>query len=59
MIKSRMMRWAGHVVSMGEKVYTILMVEPEGKSPLGRSRWVENIKIDSRELGWGCMSWIH
>jgi hypothetical protein len=34
MIKSRRMRWAGHVVSMGEKVYTILMVEPERESPL-------------------------
>jgi hypothetical protein len=33
MIKSRRMRWAGHVVSMGENVYTILMAESEGESP--------------------------
>jgi hypothetical protein len=49
MMKSRRMRWAGHVARMGEtrNAYRILMGKPEGKRPLGRSRrrWVENIKI--------------
>jgi hypothetical protein len=48
MIKSRRMRWAGHVVRLGEKrnAYRILMGEPEEKRPLGRPRrmWVDNIK---------------
>jgi hypothetical protein len=36
------------------------MGKPEGKRPLGRSRhrWVDNIKIDLREIGWDCMNWI-
>jgi hypothetical protein len=50
MIKSRRMRWAGHVARMGEKrnAYRILVGKPEGKRPLGRPRrrWVDNIKID-------------
>jgi hypothetical protein len=50
MIKSRRIRWAGHVARMGEKwnAYRILVGKPEGKRPLGRPRrrWVENIKID-------------
>jgi hypothetical protein len=51
MIKSRRMRWAGHVAGM-EK--------PEGKRPLGRTicRWVDNNKMDFREVGWGGMDWI-
>jgi hypothetical protein len=34
--------------------------KPEGKRPLGRSghRWVDNIKMDLREIGWGGMDWI-
>jgi hypothetical protein len=52
-IKSRRMRWAGHVAPMGAKrnvVYRILVGKPEGKSPLGRPRrrWVDNIKMDLR-----------
>jgi hypothetical protein len=47
-IKSRRMRWAGHVSRMGEKrnVYRILVGKPEGKRPLGRlrRRWTDNIK---------------
>jgi hypothetical protein len=62
MIKSRRMRWAGHVARMGEKrnAYTILVGKPEGKRPLGRTRrrWVDNIKIDFREIGWDGMDWI-
>jgi hypothetical protein len=55
MIKSRMMRWAGHVARMGEKrnAYRILVGKPEGKRPLGslRRRWVDNIRIDLGEVG--------
>jgi hypothetical protein len=59
MIKSRRMRWAGHVARMGEEkekknAYKILVGKPEGKRPLGRPscRWVHNIKMDLREIGW-------
>jgi hypothetical protein len=49
-IKSRRMRWAGHVARMGEKrnAYRLLVGKPEGKRPLGRPRrrWIDNIKID-------------
>jgi hypothetical protein len=52
MIKSRRMRWAGHVARMGEKrnAYRIKVGKPEGKRPLGRPRhrWVDNIKMDLR-----------
>jgi hypothetical protein len=62
MIKSRRMRWAGHVARIGEKrnAYRILVGKPEGKRPLGRStcRWVENIEIDLREMGWDGVVWI-
>jgi hypothetical protein len=55
MIKSRSMRWAGHEARMGEKrkAYRILVGKPEGKSPLGRPRrrWMDNIKMDLREIG--------
>jgi hypothetical protein len=47
---------------MGTKrnTYRILMGKPEGKRPLGRPRcgWVDNIKLDLREIGWGGMDWI-
>jgi hypothetical protein len=53
-IKSRRMRWAGHVAQMGEKrnVYRLLVGKPEGKRPLGRPRrmWINNIKIDLLEI---------
>jgi hypothetical protein len=57
MIKSRRMRWAGHVARMGQKrnAYMILVGKPEGKSTLGRStrRWVNNIKMDFGDrMGW-------
>jgi hypothetical protein len=56
-IKSRRMRWVGHVARMGEerKVYKVLVVKPEGKRPLGRPRrrWEGGIKMDLREIGWG------
>jgi hypothetical protein len=56
------MRWAGHVARRGEKrnVYRILVGKPEGKRPLGRPRrrWVDNIKMDLREIGWDGTDWI-
>jgi hypothetical protein len=62
MIKSRRMRFAGHVARMREKrnAYRIFVRKPEGKRPLGRPRrrWVDNIKMDLREIGWGSMDWI-
>jgi hypothetical protein len=55
MIKSRRMRWAGHVARMGETrdACRILVGKPEGKRPLGRRRrkWVDNIKMDLRKIG--------
>jgi len=60
-IKSRRMRWAGHVARMGEGrgVYRILVRKPEGRRPLGRPRrrWEDNIKMDLREVGCGCVEW--
>jgi hypothetical protein len=56
MINSRRMRWAGHVAQIGARrnACRILVGNPEGKRPLGspRSRWVNNIKMDLREIGW-------
>jgi hypothetical protein len=63
MIKSRSMRWAGHVACMRAKrhEYRVLVEEPEGKRPLGRCRhrWEDNVKMDLREIRWGGMDWIH
>jgi len=54
-IKSRRMRWAGHLARMGEEisVYRLLVGKPEGKKPLGRPRcrWEDNIKMDLQEVG--------
>jgi hypothetical protein len=62
MIKSRRTRWAGACIRNGEKRngYRILTGKPEGKSTLGRPRrmWVDNIRMDFREIGWGGMNWI-
>jgi hypothetical protein len=56
MVKSRRMRLDGHVARLGEKrnAYRILVGKPEAKRPLGRPRrrWVDNIRIDLREIGW-------
>jgi hypothetical protein len=55
MIKSRRMRWVGHVARMeeGRGVYRVLVGRPKGKRPLGRPRrwWEDNIKLDLREIG--------
>jgi hypothetical protein len=59
-IKSRRMRWAGHVARKGEgrNVYSVLMGKPKGKRPLERPRrrWEDEIKMDLRETGWGVWS---
>jgi hypothetical protein len=61
-IKSRRMRWAVHVARMGEGrgVYRVLVGKPEGRRPLGRPRrrWEDNIRMDLREVGCGCMDWM-
>jgi len=61
-IKSRRMRWAGHVARMSEKrgVYRVLVGKPEGRRPLGRPRhrWVDNIRTDLQEVRCGYMDWI-
>jgi hypothetical protein len=60
-IKSKRLRWAGHVARMGERrgAYRALVGKPEGRRPLGkpRRRWEDNIKM--REVGWGGMDWIN
>jgi hypothetical protein len=61
LIKSRRMRWAGHVARMGEErgAYRVLG-KPEVKRPLRRPRlrWVDNIRMDLQEVGCGYMDWI-
>jgi hypothetical protein len=60
-VKSRRMRWAGHVERMGEErqVYKVLVGKPEGKRPLGRPRrrWEDGIRMNLREIGLGGV-WI-
>jgi hypothetical protein len=64
-IKSRKMRWVGHVARMGEgrNVYRILVGNPEGKRPLKkpRRRSEDGIKTDLGEISWGRggVEWIH
>jgi hypothetical protein len=52
-----MIRLAGHVARRGKKIF---VGKAEGKRPLGtpRHRWVDNIKIDLRQIGWDGMDWI-
>jgi hypothetical protein len=61
-IKSRRIRWAGHVARMGEKrnVYRLLVGKPEGKRPLARPRrrWIDNIKMELLEIGVNVVDWI-
>jgi hypothetical protein len=63
LIKSRKMRWMGHVACLGQmrNSYNILVGTPEGKRPLGRSRhrWEDNIRMDLMEVGWEVVDWIH
>ncbi|KAJ4436661.1 hypothetical protein ANN_16792 [Periplaneta americana] len=62
-IKSRRLRWAGHVARMGESrnAYRVLVGRPEGKRALGRPRrrWEDNIKMDLREVGYDGRDWIN
>jgi hypothetical protein len=61
-IKSRRMRWAGHVARMGEGrgVYRVLVGKPAAKRSLGRPRhrWEDNIRMDLQEVGLGYEDWI-
>jgi hypothetical protein len=63
MIKSRRLRWAGHITRVDDKrnAYRILVGTPEGNRPLERPRrlWVDNIKMDLREIGRDGMDWIY
>ncbi|KAJ4442621.1 hypothetical protein ANN_04210 [Periplaneta americana] len=62
-IKSRRLRWAGHVTRMGESrnAYSVLVGRPRGKRPLGRPRhrWEDNIKLDLREVGYDDRDWTN
>jgi hypothetical protein len=62
MIKSRRIKWAGHIARMGERrgAYRVLVGKSDGKRPLGRPRrrWEDNIKIDLQEVGGGGKDWI-
>jgi hypothetical protein len=62
-IKSRRMRWAGHVARVGEgrTLYRVLVGKPEGRRPLGRPRrrWEDGIRMDLQEISWGGVEWIH
>ena len=57
-IKSRRMRWAGHVARMDEEsgVYRVLLGKPGGRRP--RHKWVDNIRMDLQEVGCGYIDWI-
>jgi hypothetical protein len=61
-VKSRQMRWTGHVARMGQerKMYKVLVGKPEGKRPLGRPRrrGEDRIRMDLRETGLGSVDWI-
>jgi hypothetical protein len=60
-VKSRRIRRTGHIARMGDKRNAYRMVgKPEAKRPLGRPkcRWVDNIKMDLREIGWNGVDWI-
>jgi hypothetical protein len=61
-MKARKMRWAGNIARTREKrnAYRLLVGKPEERRPLGRPRcrWLDNIKMDLVEVGWGDMDWI-
>jgi hypothetical protein len=61
-VKSRRMRWAGHVALMGEGrgSYRVFVWRPEGKRPLGRPRrnWEDNIRMVFGEIGIDGANWI-
>jgi hypothetical protein len=61
-VKSRRMRWAGHVARRAEEkgVHRVLVEKPEGKKPLGRPtrRWEDNIRMDLQEVGGAGKDWM-
>jgi hypothetical protein len=61
-MKSRRMRWSGHVAWMGQKMdaHRLMLGKPEGIRPLEtpRRRCVANIEMDLREIVWGQVDWI-
>jgi hypothetical protein len=61
-VKSRIMRWVGHVARIGEDrgVHRLLVGKLEGKRPLWRPRcrWKDNIKMDLQKVGGGCGDWM-
>ena len=61
-VKSRRMRWAGHVARLGEGrgMHRVLVVKPERKRPLGRPRrrWEDNINMDLKEVEGSCGDWM-
>jgi hypothetical protein len=61
-LKASRMRWAEHVARMGKKrnAYRLLVGKPEERKPLGRPRrrWLDNIRMDLVEVGWGDVDWI-
>jgi hypothetical protein len=61
-VKARSMRWVGNVARMGEKRNScrLLVGKPEGRRPLRtpRRRWVDNIRMDLVEVGWGDVDWF-
>ena len=61
-VKSRRIKWAGHVARMeeGRGVHRVLVGKPEGKRPLRRPRrrWKDHIKMDLEEVGRGCGDWM-
>ena len=61
-LKSRLLRWAGHVarVELTRNAYRILVGKPKRKRPFGRlrCRWEDNIKMDLREVGYDVRDWI-
>ena len=62
MIKSKRLRWAGHVVRMkeGRSSFKILTSTPAGKRPLGRPRhrWEDNIRMNLKEIGINTRNWV-
>jgi hypothetical protein len=62
-IRSRRIRWAGHVACVGEErnVYNVLMGKTEGKRPLGRPRrrWEDGARMNLRKTVWASVDWIH
>jgi hypothetical protein len=61
-MKSKRMRWAVHIARIRKKrnAYRLLVGKPDGKRPLERPRrrWVDNIRMDIGEVGWGGVEWI-